>query len=61
MTYILILFVTVGPISDMDSMALTNVPGFTSNVQCAAAGEAAVSEFSTGTKRASFVCVEQAK
>lgn len=59
MTYILILFVTIGAISDKDSMALTNVPGFVSRDQCDAAGRAAVKEFGTGTKRAAYVCVEQ--
>ena len=59
MTYILILFVTIGAISDKDSMALTNVPGFTAREQCEAAGKAAVAAFGTGTKRASHVCVEQ--
>lgn len=59
MTYILILFVTIGAISDKDSMALTNVPGFADKAQCITAGAAAVKEFGTGTKRAAFVCVEQ--
>jgi hypothetical protein len=59
MTYILILFVTIGAISDKDSMALTNVPGFTDQAQCHAAGKSAVSEFGTGTKRAAYVCVAQ--
>ena len=59
--YILILFVTIGAISDKDSMALTNVPGFTTRAQCEAAGKAGVSKFGTGTKRAEFVCVEQTK
>ena len=61
MTYILILFVTIGAISDKDSMALTNVPGFVDSDQCKAAGRAAVEAFGTGTKRAAFVCVPQKK
>ena len=59
MTYILILFVTIGAMSDKDSMALTNVPGFAAREQCEAAGKAAVAAFGTGTKRALHVCVEQ--
>lgn len=59
MTYILILFVTIGAISDKDSMALTNVPGFTDRAQCEAAGRSAVAEFGKGTKRAAYVCAEQ--
>lgn len=59
MTYILILFVTVGALSNKDSMALTNVPGFADRAQCEAAGRAAVSVFGSGNKRAAHVCVEQ--
>lgn len=59
MSYILILFVTIGAISDKDSMALTNVPGFTVRAQCETAGQEAVSKFGTGTKRAAYVCVAQ--
>lgn len=58
-SYILILFVTIGPISDKDSMALTNVPGFISQAECDQAGRIAIAEFGTGTKRAAFVCVKQ--
>ena len=61
MTYILILFVTIGAISDKDSMALTNVPGFSNRTQCETAGRLAISKFASGTKRAEFVCVEQSK
>lgn len=59
MTYILILFVTVGALSGNDSMALTNAPGFAAIAECEAAGKAAVSKFSEGTKRAAYVCVAQ--
>lgn len=61
MTYILILFVTIGALSDKDSMALTNVPGFTNKAQCELAGENGVAKFGKGTKRAEFVCVEQTR
>lgn len=58
-TYILILFMSIGIMSEKDSMALTNVPGFMSKAHCEAAGKTAVSEFEAGTKRARFVCVAQ--
>lgn len=58
MLYALIIFVTVGPLSDSDSMALTTVQGITSKAACEAAGKEAVSKFATGTKRAAFICVE---
>jgi len=61
MTYILILFVTIGAMSDKDSMALTNVPGFQNVAECQAAGSEAVRKFGTGTKRAEFVCVAQSR
>ena len=61
MSFILIVFVTAGALSQSDSMALTNVPGFTDIQQCEAAGKAAVKSFGTGTKRAEFVCVAQKK
>jgi hypothetical protein len=57
MLYTLILFVTIGPLSEKDSMALTNVTGFANQAACVAAGQAAVAKFGTGTKRADFVCV----
>ncbi len=58
-TFVLILFVTIGAMSDKDSMALTNVPGFKNKESCEAAGRASVGKFDTGTKRASYVCVVQ--
>lgn len=61
MTYILILFMSIGSFSDKDSMALTNVPGFQSKAECQAAGELASHAFAKGTKQAAFVCVEQRK
>ena len=61
MTYVLILFVTIGAMSDKDSMALTNVPGFVVQAECEAAGKAAVSKFGAGTKRADYVCVRVSK
>ena len=55
--FTLILFVTIGALSEKDSMALTNVTGFATQQHCQAAGRAAVEEFGKGTKRAVFVCV----
>jgi hypothetical protein len=56
MLYTLILFVTIGPLSDRDSMALTNVVGFKDQAACETAGRAAVAKFGAGTKRADFIC-----
>lgn len=61
MFYTLILFVTIGAMSDKDSMAITNVTGFANQASCEAAGRAAVSKFGSGTKRADFVCVAVVK
>lgn len=57
MFYTLILFVTIGAMSDKDSMALTNVVGFKDQAACESAGRAAVAKFGTGTKRADYLCV----
>ena len=59
MTWVLVLFLHAGMLSEKDSMALTNVPGFADRKQCEAAGRASVEAFGTGTKRAAYVCVEQ--
>lgn len=61
MTYTLILFMSISFVSDKDSMALTNVPGFASQQECQAAGQAAVQMFAKGTKQGAFVCVAQKK
>lgn len=59
MTWILILFVHAGAMSNADSMALTNVPGFKTQASCMAAGDAAKAIASGTVKAAKFVCVKQ--
>ena len=61
MSWILVIFVTIGAMSNKDSMALTNIPGFGTQQECQTAGQLAVNKFGTGTKRADFVCVSQKK
>lgn len=58
-TWILILFVHAGMMSDKDSMALTNVPGFKTEATCQAAGKAAEALTKATTKATRFVCVKQ--
>ena len=59
MTWILVLFVHAGAMSNADSMALTNMPGFKTQASCMAAGEAAKSITSGTVKAAKFVCLKQ--
>lgn len=60
MEYVLILFMSIGALSDKDSMALTTV-AFPVQQQCVAAGDAAVKKFGTGTKNAAYVCVPRGR
>lgn len=60
-TWVLIVFAYVGPVSDNDSNSLTSVPGFTSVQECTAAGEAAKQLASGTTKVIRFACVKQTK
>lgn len=59
MTWILVLFVHAGMLSDKDSMALTPVPGFKTEANCQAAGRAAEALTKTTTKATRWVCVKQ--
>ncbi len=59
MTWILVLFVHAGMLSDKDSMALTNVPGFKTEASCQAAGKASESLTKSTTKNVRFVCIKQ--
>jgi hypothetical protein len=59
MSWVLILFVHAGMLSDKDSMALTNVPGFATEAICQAAGKQAESLTKRTTKEVKFVCVKQ--
>lgn len=61
MEFILILFMSIGMLSEKDSMALTSIYGFKTQAECEAAGRAAVTTFEKGTKDGKFVCVRQTK
>jgi hypothetical protein len=47
--------------SDKDSMALTSVPGFRTQQECAAAGKTAEKMAAGTTKVMKFTCVEVSK
>jgi hypothetical protein len=57
MHWILILFAHAGPMSDTDSMALTNVAGFRSEKECVVAGEQSKRMALGTTKVIKFTCV----
>lgn len=59
MTWILVLLVHAGLLSDKDSMALTSVPGFKSEASCQAAGKASEVLTKSTTKNTRWVCVKQ--
>jgi hypothetical protein len=59
MSWILILFVHAGVISDKDSMAITNVPGFKTEAACIASGKQSESLVKRTTKDVRYVCVKQ--
>ena len=59
MTWVLVLFVHAGMLSDKDSMALTNVPGFKSEATCQAAGKSSEALTKGTTKNVRFVCIKQ--
>jgi hypothetical protein len=61
MIWTLILFAHAGIMSDKDSMALTNVTGFTSQQECVAAGDQAKRMASGTTKVIKFTCVQVTK
>lgn len=59
MSWILVLFVHAGMLSEKDSMALTSVPGFKTEAACQAAGKASDALAKRTTKEVKFVCVKQ--
>ena len=61
MEWILILFVHGGILSNKDSMAITNVPGFSTEQECQYAGNKSNSLVETTTKDVRFICVPQKK
>ena len=59
MSWVLVLFVHAGMLSDKDSMALTSVQGFKTEASCQAAGKASEALTKTTTKETRFVCLKQ--
>ena len=59
MTWVLVLFIHAGILSDKDSMALTNVPGFKTETACLAAGKQSEALAKRTTKEVKFVCLKQ--
>lgn len=59
MSWILVIFVHASILSDKDSMAITNVPGFKTEASCLAAGKKAKELTKGTTKDTEFVCVKQ--
>lgn len=57
--WILILFAHAGPMSDGDSMAITSVPGFTSEQVCKVAGEKAKGMAFGTVKKIEYTCVRE--
>ena len=61
LTFALILFAHVGVMGQGNSNAITTLPGFTSEAECRAAGDAAKKLVSGTVKEISYVCVKQTK
>lgn len=59
MSWVLVLFVHAGMLSDKDSMALTNVSGFKTEASCQAAGKVSEALTKNTTKNTRFVCLKQ--
>lgn len=59
MSYVLVLFLHAGMLSQKDSMALTTVPGFKTEAACMAAGRASEDLGKRTTKEVKFVCLKQ--
>ena len=60
-TWILIILVYAGATSDSDSVALTNVTGFTTQESCQQAGKLSTALTNRTKKNTRFVCVPQPK
>ncbi len=61
MFWTLILFAHAGTMSNSDSMALTNVPGFRTQQECRVAGDEAKRMALGTTKVIKYTCVEVTK
>ena len=58
-TYILVLFLHAGILSEKDSMAVTHIPGFKSEASCLAAAKQSMVLGQRTTKEVKFVCLKQ--
>lgn len=59
-TWVLILFTFIGPLSDKESQAITNVPGFKTVADCETAGQTAKNLVKGSLSRdLKYVCVKQ--
>lgn len=59
MSWVLVLFIHAGMLSDKDSMAVTSVPGFKTEAACLASGKQSESLAKRTTKEVKFVCLKQ--
>ena len=59
MSWILVLFVHAGMLSEKDSMAITSVAGFKTEAACQTAGRQSEALAKSTTKEVRFVCVKQ--
>lgn len=59
MSWILVLFVHAGMLSERDSMAITSVAGFKTEAACQTAGRQSEALTKRTTKEVRFVCVKQ--
>jgi len=59
MTWVLVLFLHAGVLSQKDSMAMTTVPGFKTEASCQAAGKTSEDLGKRTTKEVRFVCLKQ--
>jgi hypothetical protein len=59
MTWVLVLFLHAGMMSDKDSMSVTSVPGFKTEAACLAAGKQSEALGKRTTKEVKFVCLKQ--
>jgi hypothetical protein len=61
MEFVLVIFIHAGVLSKGDSMAVGVVPGFSTQAECTAAGNAANGLVGGTVKDARFVCLQRKK
>ena len=59
MKFVLILYIYAGILANGDSVSLTNIPGFTTEASCIAAGKASSKLTDGSSKVTRFICVKQ--